>query len=247
MEEIHNLFAYDGLKIVQDDTHLAFSVDSLLLADFVQIPKRVKRIADFGCGNGPIILYLSLKTKKPIFGFELQKSACELARKSVALNRVEDQIMIIHQDIKQLHLTYPASYFDVIVSNPPFFKITESSIVNDQVEKTLARHESELPLETLFLQVKRMLSTKGLFFMVHRIDRLQEVFLLASQHGFGVKRLRFVYPIKGKKATMMLLELMNNGSQVGLTLEEPFYILERPTVYSEEMKRIHFFGKKEIE
>ena len=245
MEQIHQLFAYDGLKIVQDDRHLAFSVDSLLLADFVQIPKRVKRIADFGCGNGPIPLYLSLKTKKPIFGFDIQPSSCELAKKSVEINHLTQQIQIIHQDIRRIHQQYPASYFDIIVSNPPFFPVPKTPILNAKEPLSIARHETHLTLEELFQQVKRLLSTGGLFYIVHRTDRLQDLFRYADQFGFGVKRMRFVYPNPQKDAHLVLMELSANGSKLGLHLEQPFFIQTLDQEYTVEMKKIHFFGREE--
>ncbi|MCK5732118.1 MAG: hypothetical protein KAH13_03805 [Tenericutes bacterium] len=49
-EEIHDLLAYDGLKIIQRKDLFRFSLDSLLLADFVNVNLRAKKIIDFGTG-----------------------------------------------------------------------------------------------------------------------------------------------------------------------------------------------------
>ena len=93
-EEVHDLLAYDGLKIIQRKDLFRFSLDSLLLADFVNINLRTKKIIDFGTGLGPIPLYLSLKTKKPIIGIDIQDEVVKLAEKSVELNHLENQIKI---------------------------------------------------------------------------------------------------------------------------------------------------------
>jgi tRNA1Val (adenine37-N6)-methyltransferase len=244
-ESIHQLFGYEGMQIIQREDILAFSVDSLLLADFVNIPKRVTSIVDFGTGNAPIPLYLSLKTKKPILGFEIQAESVDLAKRSVALNHLEHQITILQEDIRLLHEQYPASAFDLIVSNPPFFPVKETSPLNDSHQKSLARHEITLDLATLIQQAKRLLSTGGIFCMIHRVDRLQEIFRLMDRFAFAIKRLKFVYPKVGQDAVMVLIEARNNGSKVGLRLEPPLYISDEQGNYTETMRAIHLFGKQE--
>ena len=66
VEVINDLLGYDGLKIIQCPDMFHFSLDSSLLGDFVTINPQDKRILDIGTGNGPIPLFLSLKTKAPI-------------------------------------------------------------------------------------------------------------------------------------------------------------------------------------
>lgn len=244
MEAVHQLFAYDGLKIIQRDDLTSFSIDSLLLGDFVRIPKRVRRIADFGCGNAPVLLYLSLKTDKPMIGFDILPQAVDLAKRSVALNRLSGQIDIALEDIRTLHERFPASAFDLIVSNPPFFKVHAQSPLNDAEPLRIARHEITLDLETLVLQAKRLLSTGGLFCFIHRVDRLEEIFRVLHERNMAIKRLRFVYPKAGENAAMVLIEARNNGSSTGLKLEPPFVVLNARGQESAAMKAIHFFGKK---
>lgn len=244
MEAVHQLFAYDGLKIIQRDDLTAFSIDSLLLADFVRIPKRVRTIADFGCGNAPVLLYLSLKTEKRMIGFDLLPDAVDLAKRSVELNGLSHQIEIREADIRTLHEQYPASAFDLIVANPPFFKVHDQSPLNDSPAFSVARHELTLDLDTLVLQAKRLLSTGGLFCFVHRVDRLEDIFFVLHERRMAIKRLRFVYPKAGEGATMVLVEARNNGSSAGLKLEMPFFVLDASGQETPEMKAIHFFGKK---
>jgi tRNA1Val (adenine37-N6)-methyltransferase len=245
VEAVHQLFAYDGLKIIQRDDMIRYSIDSLLLSDFVRIPKRVRTIADFGCGNAPVLLYLSLKTNKPMIGFDLLPEAVDLARRSVALNGLSDQIEIVEADIRTLHEQYPASAFDLIVANPPFFKVHEQSPLNELEPLRIARHELTLDLDTLVRQAKRLLSTGGLFCFVHRVDRLEDIFRVLQERKMAIKRLRFVYPKQNENAAMVLIEARNNGSSTGLKLEPPFVVLDEHGNETKQMKAIHFFGKKE--
>jgi len=70
-ELIHDLLSVEGLKIIQTTGVLRFSLDSVLLANFVSIGPRTKQIMDFGTGLAPIPLLLSLKTNAKIIGIEL--------------------------------------------------------------------------------------------------------------------------------------------------------------------------------
>ena len=63
-----------GDKIIyQNDDYFAFSLDSVLLANFVTLKLSDKKIVDFCSGNGPIPMLMSFRTKSRIFGVELLK------------------------------------------------------------------------------------------------------------------------------------------------------------------------------
>lgn len=240
-EVINDLLGYDRLKIIQRPDMFNFSLDSTLLADFTRPLAKTKKILDLGTGNAPIPLFLSLKTNAKIIGVEIQKDVYEIAKRNIALNKLEDQIEIINDDIKGIHKKYENSEFDLITCNPPFFKFKESSHINKHDYKTIARHEVLITLEDIIMESKRLLKTKSSLCMVHRTERLIEIINLFTKHNFKIKRLRFVYPKKGLESNMVLIDASNNGSE-GLTLLEPLYIHEGDT-YTEEVLRIFNYGK----
>ena len=121
MEVINDLLGYDGLKIVQDPELFSFSIDSILLASFATINRKTKRVIDLCSGNAPIPLYLSLRTKYPIVGVEIQKKPFQLAQKSVIINNKEEQIEIINDDLKGISKKFGQQSFDLVTCNPPFF------------------------------------------------------------------------------------------------------------------------------
>ena len=136
-EVIHELLGYENIKIIQNDDMFSFSIDSMLLADFVNINKRCKNIIDLGCGNGPIPLYLTLKTDALIYGVEIQSDVYDMAKRSVELNGLENQITIINDDLKGIYKKIGANKFDVVTSNPPYFKYAETSNINKNDYKHL--------------------------------------------------------------------------------------------------------------
>lgn len=237
-EVVHDLLGYDGLKIVQRKDALSFSLDSTLLADFVKITPRMKKIVDFGTGNAPIPLFLSMKTKAKIIGFEIQEEMVSLALKSVKMNHLENQIEIQHIDIKQVSQFYPASSMDLITCNPPFFKVSEDKITSQDTLEKYAKHEYLLTLEQMITSAKYLLKDGGLLCFIHRVDRLQEMMVLLNQHRFSIKRIRYVYPKQDGNALMVLFEAKKSGKLGSMILEPPLYVHESNGSYTKEILAI---------
>ena len=118
----------------------------MLLPNFVNVNLRDKMILDLCTGNAPIPLVLSTKTKAKIYGVELQKEVFNLAIDSVKLNQKENQIEILNEDVKNLKNIFKGDTFDIITVNPPYFKVSDTSIRNENNTKAVARHEMELRL-----------------------------------------------------------------------------------------------------
>ena len=131
MEVINYLLGYNDLKIVQNTDMFSFSLDSVLLANFVSLNSGISRVLDIGCGNAPIPLILSIKTDALITGVEIQKDVYDMACKSVEINNLSSKISIINDDINNLSKSCESDFFDVITCNPPFFKVSSGSRFND--------------------------------------------------------------------------------------------------------------------
>jgi tRNA1(Val) A37 N6-methylase TrmN6 len=238
---INPLLGFD-LKIIQHANMFNYSLDSTLLADFVTVPKRTQSILDLGTGFAPIPLMLSQKTSLPITGIELQDDVYAIAIKNVELNKLESQITILHDDIKHLKTQFSRESFDIITSNPPFFKVTENANVNQSTYKMVARHEVALTLPTLFDVTSFLLKDKGLFYLDHRPERLDEIVILAKHYNLTIKRLRLVYPRIEKEASMVLIEFMKHGKNSMRIL--PQLIVHDDTGYTNEIKRIFRYESK---
>ncbi len=246
-EEIHDLLAYNGVKIIQRKDLFRFSLDSLLLADFIKINPKTNRIIDLGTGGAPIPLYLSLKTDKPIIGIDIQDDVLALAKKSVELNKLEKQIEIKKLDISNVHEEFESSSFDIVSSNPPFFKFHNKEFLNKLDSQTLSRHEVTIDLEGIITATKKIISVGGSFFMIHRAGRLDEIILLLNKHRFVIKRMKFVYTTQNKTAMMVLLETRYNGNSGDIIIEKPLFIYDKESNYTEEVLKIFHLGDKNYE
>lgn len=236
MKVTNYLLGYKDLKIVQDNEMFNFSLDSVLLPNFVTINKKIDRILDIGCGNAPIPLILSTKTDAHITGVEIQKEVYNLALESVNINKKEDQITIINKDINDYYKEIETDYFDVITCNPPFFKYIETSNINKNDYKTIARHEVKLNLNQLFTIAKKLLKNNGVIAIVHRPERFVEVVEEMKKNNIEPKRVQFVYPKKNMEANIMLIEGSKNGKP-GLKILPPIYSHQDNGEYTEEIKK----------
>lgn len=239
-QEITNyLLAYKNMKIIQRKDMFHFSLDTVLLANFCTINKNVRSIVDFGTNNAAIPLLLSKRTEKKIIGIEIQEEAVTLARKNVSLNQLEDQIKIVYDDIKQYVKDAPK--VQLVLCNPPFFKVDEESNLNENEFLTIARHEIKINLEEIIQSASKILDNKGRFAIVHRPDRMIEILNLMQKYQIEPKRIRFVYPKMNRDSHVLLVEGMYKGN-VGLKIEPPLYAHNDDGSYSDEVRKM--FGEK---
>lgn len=234
MEVLNDLVGYKDLKIFQNTDWFSFSLDSVLLPNFVTLNKNIETIIDLGCGNAPIPLILSTKTKAKIIGVEIQKDSYELAKKSVEYNHLEEQISLLNVDMKELKNIYPSDSIDVITCNPPYFKYLETSNLNEDIHKVIARHEKMITLEEIVSLSRYLLKNNGVLAMVHRTDRLIEIIEIFQKYGLEIKKLQFVYPKIGMESNMILIEGRKNG-KVGLKVLPPLYAHYEDGSYTKEV------------
>lgn len=236
MEVINDLLNYNNLKIVQNTDWFSFSLDSVLLADFVKVKDEMK-IIDFCTGNAPIPLFLSTRIKSQIIGIEIQKPVYELAKKSVEINDLSKQILIINDDVKNISKRYDTDSVDLITCNPPYFKVNDKTQRNKNSVKAIARHELELNLNDIFKAAKKMLKNNGSIAMVHRTDRLTDVINEMRNNNIEPKRLKFIYPKENANSNMFLIEGKKNGN-VGLKVEKSIIVHNSNGSYTKEIIEI---------
>lgn len=219
MKEINDLYDY-GYKIVQKSDYFKFSLDSMLLANFVNINMSDSKLLDFCTGNCPIPIILSNSIKN-IVAFEVQKEIYELGDESLKLNNINN-VKLINDDIKNIGNYYEEGYFDIISCNPPYFKVIDSSRINDNNVKAIARHEILIKLEDIVSLAYKFLRDKGKLYIVYRPDRLMELLKLFDKYKFGVKKLQCCYNNSDSLSSMILIEAMKNG-QDDLKILAPLY------------------------
>lgn len=236
MEVINYLLGYDNLKIYQNTDMFNFSLDSVLLPNFVSISKKTKRILDIGTGNAVIPIILSTKTSALIDAVEIQKEVYELGKKSIEYNKLEKQINIYNVDIKDFYKNIETDTYDIITCNPPFFKVDEKSNLSDSEYKKIARHEIKLNLEDIMIVSKKLLKNNGILAIVHRTDRLIDIIELMRKYNIEPKKIEFIYPKENTNSNIVLVEGSKNGKP-GLKILKPLISHTNDDEYTDELKK----------
>ena len=227
-----------NLKIIQRSDYFNFSIDSLLISEFVNIQKNTKKILDLGTGNAAIPLFLSKKTSAKIYGIEIQEVSYNLALRNININSLNEQIYIIYDNMKNYSKYFNSGSFDIIISNPPFFKINENTnFLNELEQLSIARHEVEINLEELVKIASELVKDRGYFYLVHRADRLSEILNNLLNYRFEAKKIKFCYTTKYKNAKIVLIEAIKNGKP-GLTILPPLIINKENGEYTDEILKM---------
>ncbi len=214
---LNDLFDYPNLKIYQYVEGFKFSLDSILLAEYVKITSKTKSILDLCSGNAAVPMILSTRTKASIDAFELQKSIFELAKKSINYNNLENQITLYNSDIKEIDNYKKGKKYDIITCNPPYFKVEDNEHINDTEVLAIARHELKISLEDIFMIASNHLDDKGEFYLVHRVSRLDEIIILGNKYNLNVKNVELIKTKESGKPYIVLVRCIKN-SKLGIKI-----------------------------
>lgn len=240
MEVKNKLLNFSNKIIYQNDEWFMFSIDAVLLANFVSLKINTKTIMDLATGNAPIAMLLTYRTKAKIYGVELQKEIFYLGKKSVKENGFDEQISLYNFDIKDINDKFKSETMDVIVCNPPFFKTTEIKNMNKEDIKAIARHEIKLNLDILLEKTSYLLKNKGTFAMVHRPERLVEIIDKMKKYNIEPKKIQFAYSNIKKNSNIVLIEGIKNGNS-GIKVLPPLLVHNEDGSYTDDVKKM--FGE----
>lgn len=230
---INDLVGYDNLKIVQNSNYFNFSLESVMIPRFCVLKNNMK-IIDFCTGNAPIPMILSTLTDSNIIGVELQKEVYNLAVQSIKINNLEDRITLLNMNVLDIFNVYETDSFDLITCNPPYFKVNEFSNLNNNMIKSIARHEIEIKLEDICRISKKLLKNNGSLVLVHRTDRLSEIINMLLKYNLQPKRIRFLYPKELENSNLVLIDARKNGN-IGLKVLPPLICHNMDGSYTKEV------------
>lgn len=229
---------FKGLKIIQNKNGFCFGIDSVILSDFAKNVKPNSNIMDLGTGTGILPILLSAKTEaKKIWGIEIQEDVANMAKRSVLLNKLEEKIEIINENILNLESKFEKNSIDVIVTNPPYKK-KGTGVINEKESKLISRHEITASLEDFIEISSKLLKYKGEIFMVHRPERLVDILYLMRNKKIEPKNIRFVYANKESEPKLILVRGVKNAKEF-LKVEKNLYIYNEDGNYSDEILKIY--------
>ena len=230
-----------NMKIIQDKNGFCFGIDSVLLSDFAKEIKNNSRVVDLGTGTGILGILLCAKTNlREIIGVEIQEDVAEMARRSILLNHLENRFKIINLNIKSIINKNEAGLknsFDYVVTNPPYKKISTGK-VNENEKKLISRHELTASLADFIETANFLLKENGTLFMVHRPDRLVDIFEEMRKKKIEPKEIRFVYPKINQQPNLILIKGIKNAKPF-LKVDRPLYVYKNDGNYTDDILEIY--------
>jgi len=212
-------FLNGTLQIIQSRQGYRFSVDALLLAEFVSV-RSEDIVVDLGAGCGIISLFLAVKRKVGfIVGLELQEELASQAQRNIALNKLEKKIAIIRGDLR--HLPIGPGFAHVVVCNPPYRR-QKSGRINPDFSKAIARHELSIKVDDILAAGKALLKPGGRLALIYPANRLAEIFAKMRIQEVEPKRLQIVFPNSSSYAKLAMIEGRLLGKS-GLKILPPLF------------------------
>ncbi|APJ38449.1 tRNA1(Val) (adenine(37)-N6)-methyltransferase [Mycoplasmopsis pullorum] len=209
---IKNSLGFDSdLYIYQDKSMFNYSVDTILLGNFVKLSNKITRILEIGTNNGALSVFLAARNKNNrIVAVEIQERAVQIAQKNVELNKMTDQIQLINQDFNIFYKEWNKNNnpkFQSIVCNPPFYPYDKTkSKTKSSMEKLIATHEIHLNLDQLICGSSKLLEQKGYLSLVLPVERLVDCFESMRKYKIEPKRVQFILPRVDDKPKFALIE-----------------------------------------
>lgn len=233
----------NNYKIIQNQEKFCFGMDAVLLSDFTTLRKK-DMVLDLGTGTGIIPILLAAKTEAKHFdALEIQPESVDMAKRSVAFNKLEDRICITKGDIKEASSIYGAASFDAITTNPPYMN-NNHGLKNPDMPKAIARHEILCTLDDIARESSRLLKPHGRLYMVHRPFRFAEIINILKKYRLETKRACLVYPFINKEPNMVLIEAVKDGNPM-VKFEPPLIVYDSPGKYTNRIMQIYGYEQNE--
>ena len=232
-----------GPRLVDSDGVFRIGTDSILLADFARSSgiKKKKRAADLGCGSGIISVLLAWNNPELcVDGVEINPEAARLASENAVVNGLADRISVINRDIRRHRGFLQAGAYDVTISNPPYYTAGSGKHPSSP-NLVSARVEGFCTLDDVCAAAGYLTRFGGSFMLVHKPERLADVFRSLNSAGFEPKRARFVQHKHDSPPNLTLIE-SRRGGKPSLKIEAPLILANEDGSHSDDFKRIYRLG-----
>ncbi|MGL5732831.1 MAG: tRNA1(Val) (adenine(37)-N6)-methyltransferase [Metamycoplasmataceae bacterium] len=208
---IKNSLGYEsGISIYQDKTMFNYSVDTILLGNFATINSKIKKVLEIGVNNGALSIFVSERSDKiKIDAVEIQAKAIEIAKVNIEMNGKANQIKLINADFNDYAKDYAKNQgakYDLIICNPPFYKVETKPKRDATQEMLIATHEFKLNLDQIFEGSAKIIEQKGYIALVLPPERLVDVFISMRKYNFEPKRVKMIFPREDQKPNLVLVE-----------------------------------------
>jgi len=206
----------NGIKLYQDNGLYKFTSDAINLAKLCKF-KTGDHVLDMCAGSGVVGLYsYSVKPCKKLYFNDIQPQMCELIKRNIQINNLNDRASAICKNLKDLSLNDFEKPLDIIVCNPPYFK-AEGKVKQD-VSIAMCRHEISTNLGEIICKASEIIKVGGQFYLIIPADRLCECVILLNKGKFEVKDIE-MHHTEGRVKTCVLKSVKCAKSGVKINIK----------------------------
>ncbi len=227
---------YGALTLRQPAEGPRVNVDTILLSAYVRdtFPRTGGRILELGCASGAVSLILALRfPDAALTGLEIQEDLAALAEENAALNGLSGRISVVRGDLRNSGTLFPPQSFDCVAMNPPYGEPGRGRPSASRADRA-ARQGIWCSPGEVASAARYLLKHRGRMYVVFRAGRTAELLASLSERDVEPKRIRFVHPLPGRKASVVLVEALRGGKP-GMTVEPPLFIEDGSGNYTEEL------------
>ncbi|MBQ0017348.1 MAG: methyltransferase, partial [Clostridiales bacterium] len=201
---------FNDMHIIQNKERYCFTSDAVLLANFAK-SKRSDKVVDLCSGSGIVgILFYAKNLCKSMTLVEMQKDFCDMEKRSIELNSLDDKIEVKNVKVQDFPKTIESGSFDVVLCNPPYKK-TSGHKITEKKEIAVCKYEMELKFDELCECVSKILKFGGKFYFIHDSSRLVELITTLKKYSLEPKVIELCYPSTKIESNVVMIEAVKNG------------------------------------
>ena len=242
------IFYFKYFAVLQHKDVMKVGTDSMLLGAWTD-SGNAKTILDIGTGTGVLSLMLAQKSDALIDAIEPDSKAFELAGLNFNRSRWKNRIRVFNSSLQEFVITHRPDFaegYDLIISNPPFYKpyLRYGKQAPTEKRRKIRSHEGLKPQELLEHSLK-LLSPEGQFSLILPVETMEGFIQMAKEKGLWLNK-KLLIKSKPGSGPIRCIALF---SRVKKQLMEDEISIHRPDgsyseAYLELTKEYHVFNLK---
>ncbi|MDD4110512.1 MAG: SAM-dependent methyltransferase, partial [Clostridia bacterium] len=103
--------------------------------------------------------------------------------------------------------------FDVVMSNPPYKRVVDKSLISENEVEAISKHEVCLTLDELLKHSNKLLKFGGKFYIVYDAKRSAELIYKLKENHLEPKKMFFTSSAENKNPILILIEAVKGGKE----------------------------------
>jgi FkbM family methyltransferase len=197
------------IQIVQPSEGYRAGIDPIFLAASLH-PKKDEKILDIGAGVGVAAISLAIRCPQAhVVGLEIQPDLIKLAVENIEANHLKGRVDMVKGDLLSPPESLSLHSFDHVMTNPPYYEDhrTQTSPIPGKAQA----NTETVDLGKWIKASLMLLKPKGVFTMIHRIERLSDI-LSHLDSKVGDLVIYPLWPAPDKPARRILIQGRKNRS-----------------------------------